>query len=216
MPRIPHTFATVLVLVLALAAPLAAAPMDAEPVDIIWDAVVPPEKPATAPASADPASTALLVLDMEQRTCNMERRARCLDTVPRIADLLARARAAGVTVIHSLTPANEPETILPRLVPRDGEPVVSSSVNKFWRTDLQKILEERGVKTVIVVGTAAHGAVLHTATAAAYRGFSVVLPVDCLSAADPYVEQAAVHLLATGPATRKRITITRSDMVMMP
>jgi hypothetical protein len=41
----------------------------------------------------------------------------------------------------------------------------------------------------------------------------VVLPVDCLSAADPYIEQATVILLQTGPGTSRRISLTRSDRI---
>jgi hypothetical protein len=41
----------------------------------------------------------------------------------------------------------------------------------------------------------------------------VLLPTDCLSAAELYTEQAAVQLLLTGPATRRSITLTRSDLI---
>jgi hypothetical protein len=53
--------------------------------------------------------------------------------------------------------------------------------SKFLNTDLEKILEVRGVKTVIAAGTAAHGAVLHTGDEAVFRGFSeVVRLTPCL------------------------------------
>jgi nicotinamidase-related amidase len=185
----------------------------AESIDLLWDKVVPPEKPELHPVTIAPGTTAFLVLDIEERTCNRERRPRCLDTLEPIAKLLEAARKAGVRVVHSLTTQGTPETILPPAAPLPGEPVVSSSVDKFWRTDLEKILAERGVETVIVTGTAAHGAVLNTATAAGFRGMQIILPLDCLSAEDLYTEQASVHLLMTGPATRGKITVTRSGMI---
>lgn len=190
------------------------APTDS--IDELWNTVTPPPVPELATVNTNPATTALLVLDIEERTCNMERRPRCLTTVPRIAGLVHKARAAGMPVIYSLTSKGTPETILEPVTPAEGEPIVASSVNKFWKTNLEATLADRGVQNVIVTGTAAHGAVLHTATAAGFRGMGVILPVDCLSAADLYIEQAAVELLRTGPGTRQRITLTRSDRIVFP
>jgi len=45
---------------------------------------------------------------------------------------------------------------------------------------LEKILNDKGIKTVVVAGTAAQGAVLNTASQAAFRG--VIVPVDGMSA----------------------------------
>ncbi len=182
-------------------------------IDRIWEQVTPPPLPEIKSVILDPKLTALLILDIEERTCNADRRPRCLDTVPRIAELARKARAAGMPVIYSLTSAGTPETILPPVTPQQGEPIVRSSVDKFWKTDLEQILRDTGVDTAIVTGTAAHGAVLHTATAAGFRGLRVILPVDCLSAADIYVEQASVHLLLTGPGTSRSIVLTRSDLI---
>jgi len=182
-------------------------------IDEIWGQVQPPAVLTLENVTVSPHDTALLVLDIEELTCNAERRPRCLDTVPRIAALLKRAREAGMPVVYSLTSRGTPETILPPVTPREGEPIVQSSVDKFWKTELETILTDAGVTRVIVTGTAAHGAVLHTATAAGFRGMEVIVPVDCLSAADPYIEQASVHLLETGPATRRRVHITRSERI---
>lgn len=186
------------------------------PIDIVWTEAQAPEKPVLTPVTVNPSDTALLILDIEERTCNMERRPRCLETVPRIAELIAKARNAGVAVIYSLTPKGTPETILPQVIPQKGESIVNSSVDKFWKTDLEKILQKRKIQNVIVTGTAAHGAVIHTATAAGFRGMGVILPVDCLSAEDLYTEQATVRLLKTGPGTRKRITLTSSSLITFP
>lgn len=197
---------------LVLLSPL---PAWAGSIDAEWNRATPPPAPKPAAVTVDPADTALLVLDIEQLTCNTERRPRCLETVPAIADLLARARKAKMPVVHSQTPRGTLDTILPPAAPEKGEPVVRSSVDKFWNTDLEKILKDKGIKRVIVTGTAAHGAVLHTATAAGFRGLSVILPLDCLSAEDLYTEQASVALLMTGPATRRKVTVTRSDLIKM-
>ena len=187
----------------------------AAPIDEIWESVTPPALPEIQAVTVAPETTALLVLDIEELTCNQARRPRCLKTVPRIAALIKQARAAGLPVVYSMTSRGTLETMLPPVTPEPGEPVVHSSVDKFWNTDLEDILKQKGITSVIVTGTAAHGAVLHTATAAGFRGMQVILSVDCLSAADPYIEQATVILLNTGPGTRKRITLTRSDRITM-
>ncbi len=197
-----------LLLVLLTCAPSGAA----EYKDIVrdWTSVQPPEAPAVQAVSVAHATTALLILDIEELTCNAERRPRCLETVPRIADLMRRAREAHMPVLYSITPKGTRETILPAVAPRHGDPVVQASVDKFLNTPLETLLEDLHVSTVIVTGTAAHGAVLNTATGAAQRGLQVILPVDGLSAESLFIEQAAVWLLHTGPATAKRVTLTRT------
>ena len=174
-----------------------------------WAAIPSPAAPTLAAPTVDAKKTAFLILDIEERTCNAERRPRCLDTVPRIAAFLLKARDAGMPVVYSNTGAGSPATILPPVKPMAaGEPVVKSSVDKFLGTDLEKILKDKGVDTVIACGTAAQGAVMHTATGAAQRKLKVVLPVDCLSAEDLFTEKAAVWSLVKGPATAQVTTLT--------
>jgi nicotinamidase-related amidase len=50
---------------------------------------------------------------------------------------------------------------------------------------LEKILNDKGIKTVIVVGRAAQGVVLNTASQAAFRELQVIVPVDGMSAKIP-------------------------------
>lgn len=211
MPRRPMSRVAILCMLLAAVA-FPAAQADAADVVELWAEVAPPAAPELADAPFNPAETALLVLDMEELTCNAERRPRCLDTVAPIAALLERARAAGMAVVHSRTSRATP--YLPPVVPLEGEPSVKASVDKFLGTDLERIMTARGVRTVIVTGTAAHGAVLHTATGAAQRGLKVIVPVDCLSAEDLYTEQAAVWALLTGPGTRRAVTLTTSARLL--
>lgn len=179
-----------------------------------WNAIPSPPAPKLAAPTVDAKKTAFLILDIEERTCNTERRPRCLDTVPRIAAFLLKARDAGMPVVYSNTSAGSMATILPPVRPMQvGEPIVKASVDKFLGTDLEKILKERGVDTVIACGTAAQGAVMHTVTAAAQRKFKIVLPVDCLSAEDLFTEKAAVWSLVKGPATAQVTTLTTLDAI---
>lgn len=82
-----------------------------------------------------------------------------------------------------------------------------------WQADLEEILEENGIETVIVVGTSAHGAVLHTATGAALRGLKVIVPVDGMSAGERYAEQYTAWHLANAPGTRRHTTLTRIGLI---
>ncbi|MGC8924463.1 MAG: cysteine hydrolase family protein [Calditerrivibrio sp.] len=181
--------------------------------DIIdeWDWVVPPEKPGLLDYIVDN-ETALLILDIEELTCNKDRRPRCLESVPNIEKIIKKARSNGVFVVYSLTPNGTKDTILLPVKPIDGEPIVNSSVNKFLNTELDKVLKDRNIRKLIITGTAANGAVLFTATEAAQRGYLIVIPVDGISA-DLYGEQAVIYTLLNGPGTRNKVLLTKTNMI---
>jgi nicotinamidase-related amidase len=179
----------------------------------LWDTVKIPPPVELKAVTLDPKETAFLILDIEERTCNPERRPRCISSVPKIKGFLDRARSSGVAVVYSMTSSGEIETILPGVTPQGKEPVVKSSVDKFYNTDLEKILREKAIKTVVIVGTTAEGAVLHTATGASMRGFRVIVPVDGMSAGTLYAEQYTAWHLLNAPGTRRSTTLTRFDMI---
>ncbi|MBI2998689.1 MAG: cysteine hydrolase [Deltaproteobacteria bacterium] len=164
-----------------------------------WATVKAPPAPALKPVTIDPKITALLILDITKPNCNAERRPRCVDSVPRIQNLLSQARAQKVPVIYSLGRAGPVADILPEVAPLGGEPLVRSLSDKFYGTELEKILKDKGIKTVIIVGTAAHGAVLFTGTEAAKRGFQVIVPVEGMSAENTYIEQYTAYHLVNNP-----------------
>jgi len=178
-----------------------------------WVKVAVPAAPELKPVTVDPEATALLILDIQTGNCNLERRPRCVASVPKIAALLRQAREKGMLVVYSLTRSATVADVREELTPQPGEPVVRSGVDKFFGTDLETILTGHGVKAVIVTGTSAHGAVLHTSTGAALRGLEVILPVDGLSADAAYPEQYTCWHLANAPGSRRQTTLTRSDLI---
>ena len=93
------------------------------------------------------------------------------------------------------------------------EPHVLSGPDRFRNADLEKILKDKGNTTVIAVGTASNGAVLYTANGAAFRGMNVIIPVDGMSAVDPYAEYSTVLTFMNAPAVSAKTTLTRSDMI---
>ncbi len=178
-----------------------------------WASVQAPPAPMVKPVSVDPRTTALLMLDFNKQTCNAERRPRCIASIPRVKKLLALARAKGAAVVYSLSPGAQAADIAPELAPQKDEPVVASGPDKFLGTDLEKLLQERNIQTVIIAGTAAHGAVLHTASGAALRELKVIVLVDGISAETLYPEQYTVWHLLNAPRIGAQVTISRTDLV---
>lgn len=187
----------------------------AQPKTIVdeWASVQAPKPPELKPVTLESKGTALLVLDMVKQTCNAQRRPRCLDTIPKIQGLVKLARGKGVAVVHSITTAATPGDIAKELAPLDGEPIVKSSADKFFKTDLEKILADKGIKQVVVVGTAAQGAVLNTGSQAAFRGIKVIVPVDGMSAENTYFEQYTAYHMANAPGVGQQVTLTKIGMI---
>ena len=65
-----------------------------------------------------------------------------------------------------------------------------------------------------VTGTAAHGAVLYTASGAAFRGMNVIVPVDGLSAESLFPELYTVWNLANAPRVSAKTVITKMGLIM--
>lgn len=179
-----------------------------------WSAVKAPQAPELKTVTVEPKGSALLLLDFNRQTCNEERRPRCIRSIPAVAKLAARARAKGMPVIYSLSPGAAVLDIAPQLAPAAGDPVVTSGPDKFLGTNLEKILKDKGIHTVIVTGTAAHGAVLYTASGAALRGLRVILPVDGVSAENTFAEQYTAWHLLTAPRVSAQVTLTRMALIL--
>lgn len=188
--------------------------------DIIdaWKSVPLPAPPALKTVSiTDPAHTALLLLDFDVSTCNKTERPNCVASLPHVADLLAKSRHAKLTTIYSLTSTGTLAGVPPVIAPNGDEKAVRSGVDKFLNTDLEADLKSKGIQTVIITGTVAHGAVLYTASEAALRGFKVVVATDGMSSKEPFGELAAAWILANAPGgVSKNITLTRSSMINFP
>ncbi|MFX1516986.1 MAG: cysteine hydrolase family protein [Promethearchaeota archaeon] len=178
-----------------------------------WGNIHIPTPPKLEEVTVESKSTALLVLDFQKMNCNQERRPRCVESLPKVQRLLFKAREKGLFVVYALIRSSPVEDIRDEVKPQGHEPIVKSGVDKFYKTDLEKVLATNAISTVIIVGTSAHGAVLHTATGAAQRKLKVIVPVDGISASEPYAEQYTVWHLANSPGTRRSVTITISDMI---
>ncbi len=177
-----------------------------------------PALPAPAPVTLDARTTAYLVLDLTSVVCAP--RPACRTTLPAAAALLTKARAAGALVVYSetLTPGS---TVLPEVAPRPGEPEVTGRADKFFGTPLDEILKSKGIKTAVIVGTTANGAVLYTAFGANLRGYTVVVAADGISA-DPFPLLLAQYQVLNQPGfanpdntplAEAKVTLSRGDLI---
>jgi nicotinamidase-related amidase len=171
----------------------------------------PPAPPPVKEATLDPKTTALLMLDFVNPICGHY--PRCVASIPQVKKLLEGARNSGTMVVYTSIPKVPITEVLPDVAATGNEPFVQSFIDKFLNSDLEKVLKDKGIKTVITVGTSAVGAVMNTASHAAQVGFEVIVPADGLSAPDLYFEQYAVWQLTHAPVIPPHITLTMIDMV---
>jgi len=175
-----------------------------------------PDLPPAVPVTLDAKTTALLVLDISDTSAKQPA---TLDSVPAARRLIDAARAAGARVVFALGRAAE-QKVFPDLAPKDDDPLVRSSADKWFGTDLDKKLE--GITTAVVVGTAANGAVLYTSFGACARGLTVVVAEDGISSREAFATYVARWQLLNQPGLAnagnvplqpKAVTLSRSDLV---
>jgi nicotinamidase-related amidase len=110
----------------------------------------------------------------------------------RLADLLARARAAGAPVVHVVHRGRpgglfdgEGAAILPEAAPLPGEAVVAKTLpNAFTGTDLAARLTGLGRRDLVLAGFMTHNCVSATARAALDLGYRVTVAADATATRD--------------------------------
>jgi maleamate amidohydrolase len=122
-----------------------------------------------------------------------------------IGALASECRARGVPVIHArtvfaspdelgvgwatkvpamiaLAPGSDAAAFDPRVAPRAGELVIEKRrASAFFGTELGTELEDRGIRTIVVVGLTTSGCVRATAVDAASNDFKAVVLDDCVA-----------------------------------
>lgn len=121
--------------------------------------------------------------------------------IPHLQDLLKAAREKGVHVIytcdahlkgidhelelwgdHALA-GTEGAQIIPELAPTEKDFIIHKRrYSGFCGTDLDILLRELGVETLIITGMQAHICVQHTAADAFYLGYRLIVPSDGIEA----------------------------------
>ena len=180
-----------------------------------WGTAKFPAPPQLKPAKLDAKETAILVMDFTRQTCTPERRKRCSDQVPAVVKFVTEARGKGALIIYSVAvPNSVPADILPALTPASGEQLLPPlGPDKFINSDLEKTLKDKGIKTVVAMGTQAQTSVLHTSATAALKGFKVVVPVDGMSADEVFPELYTAWHLTTAARISSNVTLTKFEMI---
>lgn len=143
--------------------------------------------------------TAILVVDMlNDFVTGALKCDRGLAIVPHVQKLLKGAREKGVPVIfcndahlkgidhelklwgdHAIVGTKGAE-IIPELGPEASDYIVPKRrYSGFFHTDLDLLLKELGITTVVVTGLHAHMCVRHTSADAYMLGYKVVVATDC-------------------------------------
>jgi nicotinamidase-related amidase len=100
--------------------------------------------------------------------------------------------------------------IWPDLAPESGDRIVTKpSYSAFTQSNLEEVLDELGVDTMVLTGCLTEIQIMGTATDAMELGFAVEVPPDSQAGATAGGEQATlatIHLMAPyGPARKKRL-----------
>jgi nicotinamidase-related amidase len=198
----------------ATSTPLARTP----PVTTTVTTAITPTIPSPVAVNVDPKTTAYLVLDLTSTICSP--RPSCVAALPAAVALLKKARDAGSLVVYSDTPGTS--TILPEVAPNPNDPKVTGRADKFIATNLDDVLKGKGIKTVVVVGYVANGAVLYTTFGANIRGYTAVVAVDGTGAEDPFAVLLTRYQLLNEPGfanpqntpmSEGKVTLSRSDLI---
>jgi nicotinamidase-related amidase len=179
-----------------------------------------PALPDPVPVTVKAATTALLVFDMVDPVCTTQ--PKCMATmVPAVTSLLAKARSAGVFVLYSTRGPTLSKWIT-QVAPARGDPVMQSyAQDRFYNTDLDKILKDKGIQTLILAGWKVSGSVSYTSVGATLRGYTVVVLQDASLAITDYETAIGVFQIlnqydanATNePLKAKASTLSRTDMI---
>ena len=86
--------------------------------------------------------------------------------------------------------------IVPELYPVDGEPVIDKpGKGAFYATDLELILRDRGIKSLMVCGVTTEVCVNTTVREANDRGYECVVLSDCVGSYFPEFQKVALAMI---------------------
>jgi nicotinamidase-related amidase len=149
-----------------------------------------------------------------------------LGMVPKLAALTGAARRAGATVVHGIAmrrpdgkgantnarlfayaarapvqlhPDTEAVEIVPEIGVEDGDLVTTRlhGLSPFQGTEMDSLLRNLGIRTVISAGVSINVAVTNLTFDAVNAGYQVVIPRDCVAATPPaYADAVFEHTLS--------------------
>jgi len=135
-------------------------------------------------------------------------------TIDPLRRLIGQARKAGATIIYiqDWHRPDDPEfsiwgphaiqetpgtRVIPELAPSPKDYLVRKrTYDPFFATDLDLLLRQKNIRNLIVTGTVANICVLHAAGSADLRGYEVIVPIDTISALNPFDFQTALRQIS--------------------
>ena len=147
-----------------------------------------------SPLDADPMTSALLVIDMQQGLCTGAWAAHDIERIlPRINDLIDRARAARVPVVLIQHEETEGDLVhdtpgwqlVDGLHARPDDPRVRKATpDSFYETELGQLLQQRGIDHLAICGLQSDFCIDTTVRRALALGYHVTLAGDAHSTVD--------------------------------
>jgi len=190
------------------------------------------------PLDFDPASTALLMIDMQRDFVEPGGFGEMLgndvsqlrSAIEPCRRVLEAARQAGLYIVHTreghrpdlsdapsaklargrlscgigdtgpmgrvLVRGEHGHDIVPELYPLPPEQVLDKpGKGSFYATDLELMLRNRGIKTLIVCGVTTEVCVHTTVREANDRGFECIVPADCVGSYFPEFQRVALEMI---------------------
>ena len=179
-----------------------------------------PAMPDPARITLDSKATALVVLDYVEEICATQPKCKS-QMLPAMIPFMERVRKAGLVVAYG-TRAQNMARWLKEVAPADGDiKIANTAQDRFYNTDLDKLLKAKGITTLIMVGWKISGSVTYTSVGAMIRDYTVVVPVDTTTAATDYetaigfynVLNSGNANLANEPLKPKSVTLSRTDLI---
>jgi len=159
--------------------------------------------------------TAVVVIDMiNDFVTGVFKSQRAAKIIPNIKRILDFARKQRVPIIYA-TDAHLPNVdtefevwgphavrgswgaeIIDQLKPEKGDfRILKRKYSAFQGTDLDMLLRELKVGTLILTGVVTDICIQHTAADAFFKGYRIIVPQDCVEAVDASTQNAALKFL---------------------
>ena len=127
------------------------------------------------------------------------------EIMARANKVLAQARHDGIPVINVEVRRGEktPETeIHPTMTPQPGEPLLTKSrTGPFSTTNLDEVLKNQGIETLVLLGLRTSGCVLTTVRWAADIDYKLIVLSDCCADAEDDVHRILMEKVFPRQAT---------------
>lgn len=147
--------------------------------------------------------------------------------VPALKQRLEDARSAGIPIVYVMDEhdPDDPDLdawgthavrgtdgaqVWDELAPAPGDKIITKpSYSAFYESNLEPLLDELGIDTLVLTGCLTEIGLTATATDAMQRGFAVEIPADSQAGSAPEAEAVAMITLNAmspfGPARKKRL-----------